>query len=138
MKPNLFPKMTAMQVVDREGSSQVLDVKLLCHAEVIGVFMADRTPGLLARNAATYIPQLLDRLQLQPQTTRFYRHVYLPQQGSLFGRFDIVWRDRDLLSYHFSMLNNLDEGSRLWEWINGASSVAISYAQTRNLQPVGN
>jgi hypothetical protein len=128
--------MTAVQVIDREGLSQTLDVKLLSQGQEVYVFMSDRTStgnGLLARNAAVYIPQLLDRFQLDPADTVFFRHVYLPAQGSLFGRYQVVWRERTLASYNFSMLNNLGEGRRLKAWIEAASQVPISYAQTRNL-----
>lgn len=136
MKPSLFPKMTAVQLVDREGLNQTLDVRLLAQGQEVYVFMADKVTtgnGLLARNAAVYIPQLLDRLQLDPAHARFFRHVYLPTQGSLFGRYEVVWQERQLISYSFAMLNNLDEGKRLKAWIEAASTLPISYAQTRNL-----
>lgn len=135
MKATLMPKMTGVQLLDRDGVAVTVDVKVFVQAGSVFVFLADRTStgsGLIARNAATYIEQLVERLHLHPEATQFFRHVYLPQQGSLFGRFDIVWRARELASYKFAMLNNLDEGKRLQEWLLTAAPVAITYAQTRN------
>src|SRR5690606_41433947 len=85
----------------------------------------------VSRNAATDLAQLVPRLVLHPVSTQCYRHVYHPQQGSLFGRFDIVWNGTELVSYKFAMLNNLDEGKRLQEWIAKAAVVPITYGQTR-------
>lgn len=133
MKTNLLPKMTSMLLRDREGVDVAVDVKVFAAAGSVSVFLSDRanTLGLIARNAATYVPQLVQRLGLHPVSTSFFRHVYHPQQGSMFGRFDIVWSGSDLVSYKFAMLNNLDEGKKVQEWIAKASVVPITYGQTR-------
>lgn len=135
MKPTTMPKMTGVQLRDRDGVSVTVDVKVFADGGKVAVVMADRSSessSQIARNAASYIVQLVERLQLHPATTQFYRHVYLPQQGSLFGRFDVVWQDRQLISYSFAMLNNLDDGKHLQQWLAIASQVPITYAQTRN------
>ncbi|HTF85937.1 MAG TPA: hypothetical protein VL987_15245 [Cellvibrio sp.] len=136
MKTNCLPKMTAMLLLDRDNVEVGVDVKVLALAGTVAVFMADRqgnSSSSISRNAATYLAQLARRLGLHPTSTQFYRHVYHPQQGSLFGRFDIVWNDMALVNYKFVMLNNLDEGKRLQDWIAKATVVPITYGQTRNL-----
>ena len=138
MKTNILPKMTAVLLRDRDGVDVAIDVKVLAAAGSVAVFIADKTSnssGLIARNGATYIAQLVQRLGLHPASTRFYRHVFTPLQGSLFGRFEVVWADAELVSYKFVMLNNLDDGKQLQEWIAKAVVVPITYGQTRNLQP---
>ena len=136
MKTNCLPKMTSVLLFDRDKVEVGVDVKVLALAGTVAVFMSDRqnnTSSSISRNAATYLAQLAQRLSLHPVSTQFYRHVYNPQQGSLFGRFDIVWSDVELVSYKFVMLNNLDEGKRLQDWIVKATVVPITYGQTRNL-----
>lgn len=136
MKTNCLPKMTAMLLLDRDNVEVGVDVKVLALAGTVAVFMADRqgnSSSSISRNAATYLAQLARRLGLHPTSTQFYRHVYHPQQGSLFGRFDIVWNGMALVNYKFVMLNNLDEGKRLQDWIAKATVVPITYGQTRNL-----
>ena len=106
--------MTSVLLLDRDNVEVGVDVKVLALAGTVAVFMSDRqnnTSSSISRNAATYLAQLAQRLSLHPVSTQFYRHVYHPQQGSMFGRFDIVWSDADLVSYKFVMLNNLDEAS---------------------------
>ena len=128
--------MTSVLLFDRDKVEVGVDVKVLALAGTVAVFMSDRqnnTSSSISRNAATYLAQLAQRLSLHPVSTQFYRHVYNPQQGSLFGRFDIVWSDVELVSYKFVMLNNLDEGKRLQDWIVKATVVPITYGQTRNL-----
>lgn len=130
--------MTPVLLLDREGVEVAVDIKVLALAGSISVFISDKqtsTAGSISRNAAAYLVQLVRRLGLHPVSTHFYRHVYNPQQGSLFGRFDIVWQDAELVSYKFVMLNNLDEGKQLREWIVKATVVPITYGQTRNLEP---
>lgn len=125
-----------MLLLDRDNVEVGVDVKVLALAGTVAVFMADRqgnSSSSISRNAATYLAQLARRLGLHPTSTQFYRHVYHPQQGSLFGRFDIVWNDMALVNYKFVMLNNLDEGKRLQDWIAKATVVPITYGQTRNL-----
>ena len=128
--------MTSVLLLDRDKVEVGVDVKVLALAGTVAVFMSDRqnnTSSSISRNAATYLAQLAQRLSLHPVSTQFYRLVYHPQQGSMFGRFDIVWSDADLVSYKFVMLNNLDEGKRLQDWIVKATVVPITYGQTRNL-----
>lgn len=136
MKTNCLPKMTTMLLLDRDNVETGIDVKVLALAGTVAVFMSDKqshSSSSISRNAATYLAQLVQRLELHPVSTQFYRHVYHPQQGSLFGRFDIVWSGTELVSYKFAMLNNLDEGKRLQEWIVKAAVVPITYGQTRDL-----
>lgn len=135
MKINLLPTMTPILLRDREGVEVAVDVKVFALAGNISVFTSDRTvnpSGLISRNAACYLAQLTFRLGLHPVSTSFYRHVFHPVQGSLFGHFDIVWNGGELASYKFAMLSNLDEGKRLQEWISKATNVPITYGQTRN------
>lgn len=136
MKTNHLPKMTPVLLNDRDGHEVVVDVKVFALAGVVSVFLSDKTAdasGLISRNAACYLAQLIQRLGVHPASTRFYRHVNHPQQGSLFGRFDIVWDGDELASYKFVMLSNLDEGKNLKEWIAKATNVPITYGQTRNI-----
>lgn len=125
-----------MLLRDRDGAEVAVDVKVFALAGSIAVFTSDRTEnpgGLISRNAACYLVQLTSRLGLHPTSTSFYRHVYHPLQGSMFGRFDIVWSGSELANYKFAMLSNLDEGKRLREWISNATNVPITYGQTRNI-----
>lgn len=138
MKNNLLEKMTSVLLLDRDGNAVAVDIKVLASGGCVSVFMSDKTAnpgGLISRNAANFLTQLIQRLGLHFESTRFYRHVFHPQQGSMFGRFDILWSDAELTSYKFVMLNNLDEGQEVKEWIAKASVVPITYGQTRCIIP---
>ncbi|HEY7886285.1 MAG TPA: hypothetical protein VIC08_15170 [Cellvibrionaceae bacterium] len=135
MKPDLLPKRTAVIVDDRDGKTVSIDVRVLTRDGQTGVFMADRPefPGQVARSSATFIPQLLLRLGLAVETTRFYRYVYTPEMGAQFGAFELSWQGNTLSSYKMRILNNLDEGMQVAHWITSATPVVISYGAARNL-----
>lgn len=135
MKPDLLAKRIAFVLEDREGVSVSIDVRVLKREGQVAVFMADRpeAPGHVARSSAVFIPQLLVRLGLETGDTRFYRYVYTPAMGAQFGAFELTWEGERLASYKMRILNNLDEGQVLADWIAGATPVIISYAAARDL-----
>ena len=138
MKSDLLVKRAPFVVTDREDVPLSIDLRVLRAGDETAVFMADRADakGLVGRLSAVFIPQIVRRLQLDPDKTRFYRYVYQPAIGAQFGLFQLQWHEGQLVSYTFRMLNNLDEGARVMDWIGHAQPVIISYAAARNMLPL--
>ncbi|TQV68235.1 hypothetical protein FKG94_23340 [Exilibacterium tricleocarpae] len=111
MKTNLLPKMTAIVVTDRYGNEAGIDIKLVRYDGQLFIFMSDRdrfTASGIAHNTGQYLTQLVERLGLDVTRSVFFRHIYTPATGSVFGRFNIKWGADGLDSYTFNMLNNID------------------------------
>lgn len=139
MKPNLVPTMSKVDLFDKDGQPVVLQVKLLQYQGRYAVFMADGPgPSVLARGAGALIAQLAGRLELPVAQTSFYRHIYLPHQGSVFGCFQVGWLPEGLVShYTFSMMAPLIDDLNVRRILKEGTPVQLSYAKLRNLASVG-
>ena len=136
MKVNLIPKMSAVQLTDRDGTNVLVDIKAFERQGQTHVFMSDQANpgnGSIARNGGVFIPQLSQRFGLQQSDSFFYRHVYLAQSGSLFGRFDLNWQESELSDYTFTMISNPVETFELKSLFTQATPITFSYAQLKNL-----
>lgn len=136
MKANQIPKMTAVLLLDRDAAKVSVDVKAFQYEGETHVFLTDQVDagsGSVARNCGVFIPQILDRFDLDAATTQFYRHVFKPASGSLFGRFELNWQDGELAHYTFAMLSTLGENRSMLDLIEQATPITFSYAQVKNL-----
>lgn len=135
MKTNQIPKMNAIPLLDKDGEKVYVDIKAFQYLDKTHVFMADQAgvgTGSIARNGSHYICQIIERFSFDPLACVFYRHVYKPLNGSLFGRFNLQWHNGELQNYTFTMLNHLDHGRALESMLAKAEPVAFSYAQIKN------
>ena len=137
MKPNLLPSLSNVELPDKDGKPVQLQIRLFKMNGVFAFFMADApaTP-VLARNAATFIGQLVARLELPQEVTSFYRHIYMPHQGSVFGCFQLGWKAGQTVShYTFSMMTPNIEDLGIRRFLSEGKVVPVSYAKLRNLTP---
>ena len=137
MKPNLLPNLSNVELHDKEGKAVQLQIRLYEHQGKYALFMADGpTAPVLARNAATLITQLVARLDLPVVDTHFYRHIYLPHQGSVFGAFQLGWlANRTISHYTFAMMTPQLEDLSIRRFLSEGRHVPVSYAKLRNLAP---
>jgi len=137
MKPNLLPSLSNVELIDKDGKAVQLHIRLYQHNGRYALFMADvPTAPTLARNAATFIGQLVARLELPQDATSFYRHIYMPHQGSVFGCFQLGWQAGQKVShYTFSMMTPNIEDLAIRRFLNEGKVVPVSYAKLRNLAP---
>ena len=140
MRINLLSEMHAVELRDRDGRSACVDVKAFQDQDTTHVFLSD-PPAVgassVARNCAIYIAQLVERFDFPIEETQFYRHIYIPDNGSLFGRFNLTWEQGKLTAYTFSMLNVIDEGQNIHELIERSDPVEFSYAQMKDIAIAG-
>ena len=137
MKPNLLPSLSNVELTDKDGKPVQLQIRLFEMNGRYALFMADApaTP-VLARNAATFIGQLVARLELPQEVTSFYRHIYMPHQGSVFGCFQLGWKAGQTVShYTFSMMTPNIEDLGIGRFLSEGKVVPVSYAKLRNLAP---
>lgn len=127
--------MSNVDLFDKDGKPVVLQVKLVQYQGRYAVFMADGSgPSLLARGAGALIAQLAERLALPCAQTSFYRHIYLPLQGSVFGCFQVGWLPEGRVShYTFSMMAPLIDDLNVRRILKEGTPVPLSYAKQRNL-----
>lgn len=135
MKPNLLPNLSNVELHDKGGNPVQLQIRLYELHGKYALFMADGpATAVLARNAATLITQLLARLDLPLASTQFYRHIYLPHQGSVFGAFQLGWKaDRTIGHYTFAMMTPQLEDLNIRRFLTEGRHVPVSYAKLRNL-----
>lgn len=136
MRANLLPEMTGMLLVDKDGNEVSVNVKLFKQNGITYVFIADKDgpeASSVARNAALFILQLLEQLNLESESTEFFRHIYTPTTGSLFGRFGVVWQGSKLQSYTFTILNRMDEERFVHSLVANAKSVCLKYSPMRQV-----
>jgi hypothetical protein len=136
MKANLIPKMSAVQLMDRDSRKVSVDIKAFQRQGQTHVFMSDQANagnGSIARNGGVFIAQLNQRFGLEQSDSYFYRHVFLAASGSLFGRFDLNWQANELLDYTFTMISNPVETFELKSLFTQATPITFSYAQLKNL-----
>ena len=136
MKVNLIPKMSAVQLMDRDGRRVSVNIKAFERQGQTHVFMSDQSNagnGSIARNGGIFISQLNQRFGLEQSDSFFYRHVFLAASGSLFGRFDLNWQDGELSDYTFTMLSSPAETFALKSLFTQATPITLSYAQLKNL-----
>lgn len=137
MKPNLLPTLSSVELHDKEGRAVQLHIRLYELQGKYALFMADTaSAAVLARNAATLITQLAQRLELPVADTQFYRHIYLPHQGSVFGSFQLGWQpDGTISHYTFAMMTPQLEDLSIRRFLAEGRHVPVSYAKLRNLAP---
>lgn len=134
MKTNLLPNLSRIELVDKQGNPVQLLVKLFEHQGRYAVFIEDSANGVLARNAGTVISQLVRRLALPVAQTSFYRHIYLPHQGSVFGCFQMGWGEENSINhYTFSMMSPLVDDLAVRRTLKEGKPVSVSYGALRNL-----
>lgn len=127
MRQNLLPDMLRITLLDRDNQSIDLGINILSYEDTTYVFMADIDgQAVLARNASGFISQLVQKLRLDCDGSRFIRHVFTPQSGSLFGVFDVQWQEQDVGSYSFTMLNHVDEADSIREVLLMGDSLAVA------------
>ncbi|MGQ9425800.1 hypothetical protein ACXYTJ_09040 [Gilvimarinus sp. F26214L] len=111
MKKNLLPDMQRVKMKDRDGAEFVMWLEIRKDHERTYVFLSDTHQvgeSKLAQDAMFLIEKVKQRLKLDPETTRFFRHIYQEQLGSTFGRFDVDWQGSEP-NYRFRMLTNLED-----------------------------
>ncbi|UTA48760.1 hypothetical protein L1F30_04250 [Simiduia sp. 21SJ11W-1] len=135
MKPNLLPTLSSVELHDKEGNPVQLQIRLFEYQGKYALFMSDTaTKPVLARNAATLIAQLAERLELPVADTQFFRHIYLPHQGSVFGSFQLGWQSDGTIShYTFAMMTPQLEDISIRRFLTEGRQVPVSYAKLRNL-----
>ena len=136
MKVNLIPKMSAVQLMDRDGLDVSVDIKAFERRGQTHIFMSDQANAgnsSIARNGGVFISQLNQRFGLEQNDSFFYRHVFLASSGSLFGRFDLNWQETELSDYTFTMISNPVETFELKSLFTQATPITFSYAQLKNL-----
>ncbi|MBB3169210.1 hypothetical protein [Simiduia aestuariiviva] len=135
MKPNLLPTLSTVELHDKAGLPVQLQIRLYEYQGKYALFMSDApAAAVLARNAATLINQLANRLELPVADTQFFRHIYLPHQGSVFGSFQLDWRPNNIIGhYTFAMMTPQLEDLGIRRFLSEGRHVPVSYAKLRNL-----
>lgn len=112
MKKNFLPNMQPVKISDKSGEGVSLSIEVRRGENGIYIFLSDSNQlggSHLAQDAVHFFEKISQRLNLAPQKTTFYRHIYQEQMGSLFGRYVIDWNAEEGPSYRFHMLTNIDE-----------------------------
>ena len=112
MKKNFLPHMQPVKISDKTGESVSLSIEVRRGENGIYIFLSDSNQlggSHLAQDAVHYFEKISQRLNLIPEKTTFYRHIYQEQMGSLFGRYVIDWKAEGGPRYRFQMLTNIDE-----------------------------
>ena len=136
MKTNLLPNLTAVELVDKQGKTVSLQIKLYEYQDQYVLMMADSANGVLARNAGTLISQLVERFELPVTRTRFYRHIYLPHQGSVFGSFQLGWgEDQRITHYTFAMMAPQIDDLGVRRVLKEGQVINLRYGAPRKLSP---
>lgn len=136
MKKNLMPKMVDVNLLDKEGSMVPVSVKLIQHNQREYLFLSDKgssPESSIARNTAAFIAQLVERFQLDTTTVSFFRHIYTPESGSVFGHFSIDWQAGKPVSYTFKVLSNYEQVQKIQTILLEGTAVALSYSQLKNI-----
>lgn len=131
MKTSLLPEMQRVKMTDKDGTEFVMEVDLRKGDDLTYVFLSDTHQAgasRLAQDAMHYLERLSQRLNLDQETTIFYRHIYHEQMGSTFGRFEVDWDNASGPSYKFQMLNNLEELQRISRIIKSSTRVSVQEA----------
>lgn len=112
VKKDVLSGSTPVTLVDRDGKP----VEMTAAAKALNgrtyIFVSDTHQlgaSNLAKDALFYIQQIVDRFQLNSESTEFFRHIYQENMGSLFGRFIVNWNSGSDPSYRFQMLTNIDD-----------------------------
>lgn len=112
MKKNLLPDMQAVKISDRDGEALDLSIEVRRGENGLYVFLSDSHQlgsSRLAQDAVFFFEKVCARLNLNKETTTFYRHIFQGQMGSLFGRYKVDWEAENGPSYRFQMLTNIDD-----------------------------
>lgn len=136
MKANLLPNLSRIELFDKQGDTIELQIKLYQYNGRLALFIEDSANGTLARNAGAIIGQLVRRLSLPKTQTSFYRHIFLPHQGSVFGCFQVGWGDNGGVShYTFSMLAPRIDDLPVRRIVSEGKAVSLSYDLLHKLSP---
>ncbi|GEM_PF-4800109 len=124
---NLLPDMTPIELQDRDGEPLPIKLAFFHGPEGHTVFIGDgegMPRSLVARNTAAILGQLLGFFDLDIRTTTFVRHI-VAEQGSAFGRFEVIWSANEVSSYTFKILHNLDEELAVRQVLQQHDRVAV-------------
>lgn len=111
-KLNLLPDMQHVSMSAKNGETSSLALEVRRGEKGLYVFISDSSQlgaSRLAQDAVHFLEKVCQKLNLDPQQTTFYRHIYQEQMGSLFGRYTVNWAGESGPSYRFQMLTNIDE-----------------------------
>lgn len=112
IKKNLLPTMQKVKMTDKDGEEFSLWMEVRRGENGTYVFVSDSSQlgtSRLAQDTVYYFSKICRRLNLDSDSTVFYRHIYQENMGSMFGRFHIDWSAQPEPSYKFHMLTNIDE-----------------------------
>lgn len=116
MRIDLLPDMQTESLLCRSGEQVEIFVEVIQYQGLHHVFLREQhrfSESSIASNAMTFVEQLLQRYQLDSSQSHFYRYVYTPAVGALFGCFSIDWQAGSAASYSFKMLNQLEAQQQL-------------------------
>jgi|GEM_PF-3008606 len=116
MRIDLLPDMQTESLLCRSGGQVEIFVENIQYQGRHHIFLREQhrfSESSIASNAMTFVEQLLRRYQLEPKQSHFYRYVYTPTVGALFGCFSIDWQSGSAASYSFKMLNQLEAQQQL-------------------------
>jgi len=112
MKTNMLPNMHKVKMINKDGEEFVMSLELRSDGQTNYVFLSDTNElgsSRLAKDAVYLIDKICRRLKLSGESTVFFRHIYQEQMGSMFGRFNVDWKNNTGPSYKFQMLTNIEE-----------------------------
>lgn len=117
--------MRRVKMTDSDGKEFVMEMDLRKGEDgLIHVFLSDtHQPGTsrLAQNAMYYIQQIVQKTKLDTSKAIFYRHIYMDETGSTFGRFNVDWENGP--SYKFQMLHNLEDHQKIKQFLETSVSI---------------
>jgi hypothetical protein len=116
MRTDLLPDMASEPLQSRSGESVSILIKVLQLDGKYHVFMREKhrfSDSSIASNALLFVEQILKNYQLDGENCKFYRYVFTPATGALFGCFNINWSGALAENYSFKMLNQQEAIQKL-------------------------
>ena len=124
-----MPNMQKVKMQDRDGTEFTMQLELRKGEKGYFVFLTDTHQlggSRLAQDAVFYIEKICQKLCLDNTHTKFYRHIFNEQMGSLFGRFNINWENAGNPSYGFQVLTNLDDLNGINEVLKSTGVISLA------------
>lgn len=137
MRTDLLPDMVSESLQSRNGSDVSILIKVLQFEGQHHVFMREQhrfSDSSIASNALLFVEQLLKSHKLDSSSCNFYRYVFTPATGALFGRFSIDWNGDDAESYSFKMLNQQEATQQLGPMLRQGLAVSELELETLSQQ----